>query len=233
MGATPTIPSLPATPAKPIGTWNNVIPGGSGLSSTPSTVPGAAVVPGNTSQGTGVGTINPSGVSISSGLSTADGSHTLVGDFKDTYGAGTGTALADTLAGLGTATDKAVTATNQSILDAAGRQQANLQANQAAHGVSTDSSASALALGDFTSQVSQEIATTDSNMELTEENILIDALQKEGTQHGGDSSFMSSLGDFFSGGGLGAVGAVAGAVDSLPGTGGGALGSTLDFLSML
>jgi sulfur carrier protein ThiS len=153
---------------------------------------------------------NPdTGTGISSGLSTTGGDYTFVGDFQDTYGKGTGTALADTLAGLGTATSGAVTATNQSILDAATRQQANLQATDAAHGVSPDSSSYALGMGDFASQVNQTIASTDAGIQLSEENTLISALQNEGSAHGHDSSFMDSLGDF-----LNLTGSVAGATSS-------------------
>lgn len=142
----------------------------------------------NAAQPFGTLPVAPANTGISSGLSTKDGSHTLVGDFKDTYGAGVGTVLADTLAGLGTSTDKAVTSTNQSILDAAGRQEANLRAGNAAHGISTDSSASALSLGDFAAQTEQTIASTDASIELSQEDLLINSLFKEGTAHGGDVS---------------------------------------------
>ena len=236
MGATQTLPQLPV--AKPTAVPN--IPGipPVGTGAIPTAIPGApaASIPSSTGQGTGVGTLAAPTTGISSGLSTVDGSNTLVGDFKDTYGAGTGTALADTLAGLGTATDKAVTATNQSILNAAGIQEANLKAGNAAAGLSADSSSSALSLGDFSSQVNQEIATTDSQMELSEENTLIQSLFQEGGAHGGDSSFMSSLGDFLQGGGLGAVGDVAGTVQANEGSGplnSGFAGTAIDLLAGL
>src|SRR5258708_5227541 len=151
MSTTPTLPNLPTVPGA-----------GQGIGvagSSPSLVPGAP----------------PTATGISAGLSTYNGDHTVAGDFTATYGQGTGTALINTLAGLGTATDKAVSATNEQILQSAGRQQANLQATNAAHGLSTDSSASALSLGDFNSQVTQTLATTDSQMELQEENTLIDS----------------------------------------------------------
>jgi len=197
-----------------------ILPPGMASTSLP-TLP-SVPAPSSTGQGTGIGTVqlsNPN-TSIGSGLSTKDGSHTLVGDFKDSFGAGTGTALADTIAGLGTSTDKAVQATNQSILNAAGIQQANIIGANAAAGLSKDSSSSALALGDFNSQVNQQIATTDAQMELSEENLLIQSLFEEGGAHGSDSSFMKSLGNFFQGGGLNIIGDVAHAVGSLPGIGG-------------
>jgi hypothetical protein len=227
MGATAALPTLPTLPvAKP-----TVLPGTPTTGTAPAaTIPGVA--PSSTGQGTGVGTIAVPTTGISSSLSTTDGSNTLVGDFKDTYGNATGTALADTIANLGTATDAAVTTTNQSILNAAGIQQANLEATDAAHGVSADSSSAALSLGDFNSQVSQQIATTDSQMELSEENTLISALQDEGTAHGPSSSFMGSLSDFLSGGGLSAISGGASAAENTTGAGG-ALGTTLDILAGL
>jgi hypothetical protein len=236
MGATQTLPQLPV--AKPTAVPNipGIPPVGSGA--IPTAIPGApaAATPSSTGQGTGVGTIAVPTTGISSGLSTVNGSNTFAGDFTATYGQGTGTALADTLAGLGTATDAAVTSTNQSILNSAGIQEANLKAGNAAAGLSADSSSSALSLGDFSSQVSQEIATTDSQMELSEENTLIQSLFQEGGAHGSDSSFMSSLGDFLQGGGLGAVGNVAGAVQANEGSGplnSGAAGTAIDLLAGL
>ena len=210
MGTHAVIPQLPSLPTAPGVS-------GSGQGILPNTLPGA------TGPSTGVST----------GLSTVNADHTVAGDFTATYGQGTGTALINTLAGLGTSTSNAVQATNQSILDAAGRQQANLQATNAAHGLSTDSSASALSLGDFNSQVTQQIASTDANMELQEENTLIQSLFKEGQAHGGDSSFMGSLGNFFEGGGLDLLGAAGSVADALPGTGGTGLGNILDVVSGL
>jgi hypothetical protein len=139
-------------------------------------------------------------------ISTANTDNSFAGDFTQTYGQGTGQVLANTLAGLGTSTSNAVSATNAEIEAAAGRQYANMQATQAAHGVSSDSSSAALAAGDFNSQVNQTIASTDANMQLAEENTLINSLFKEGTAHGGDSSFMGSLGNVFGSGIIGSVG---------------------------
>lgn len=193
-----TLPILPNT-----GSTGHLLPTlspGQGIGA--STLPISPAAPAST--GIGVPTTG-----ISAGLNTADGSNTLTGDFKDTYGSGTGKALAGVLGGLGTATDAAVTSTNQGILDAAGRQVSNLQATNAAHGVSADSSSAALGLGDFNSQVSQTIASTDSQMELQEENTLISSLQGEGAAHGADSSFWDSLGDVF-----GVVGDVADTIGS-------------------
>lgn len=168
--------------------------------------------------GTNTGTL-PTGIAvpgqgISTGLSTANGSNTLAGDFSDTYGKGTGLALEGVLANLGTSTDNAVQATNQGILNSAGLQLSNLEATEAAHGVSADSSSASLAKGDFDSQVESTIATTDAGMELNEENTLISSLQNEGSAHGADSSFWDSLGDIG-----GVIGDVAGAAVGLPGIG--------------
>lgn len=203
------------------------------------TVPTAKAVSGTTGTGastygqafggvsTTLPTVNSQATGISSGLSTVDGSNTLVGDFSDTYGKGTGTALATILAGLGTSTDSAVTATNNQILQAAGLQQANMTATQAAHGVSSDSSTAALATGDFNAQVNTALQSTDANMELSEYNTLISSLQQEGTAHGGDSSWTDSLGSI-----LGLGGSAAGAISEGFGIGG-TTGSILDALSSL
>lgn len=218
IGVSRPLPTPGTAGASPIGVGGTAT-GGAGLGST-GTLP--------LTSSTGITT--PTG--ISSGLSLTDGSNTLVGDFSDTYGKGTGTALADTLGNLGTSTDAAVTATNNSILQAAGIQEANLKAGDAAAGLSADSSASALGLGDFESQVSTNLQATDSNMELSEENTLISALQGEGAAHGPDSSFLGTLGQI-GGDVLGAVGDVAGVVNDLPGVGTGTASSVLDTLSGL
>lgn len=185
------------------------LPGLGGSNAAPSLVPGAnsGTLPTVAPAATGI--MTPT-TGISAGISTADGSHTVTGDFKDTYGAGVGTALAGVLGGLGSSTDAAVKATNDQILAAAGRQQANMQATNAAHGISTDSSASALGMGDFNAQVAQTLATTDSQMELSEENELIQALMTEGQAHGGDVSGWDTFASVMKGVGS-AVGDVAGA----------------------
>lgn len=228
------LPSLPTLPVAQVAPLPGV-PGATGTAA--STIPGA--VPSSTGQGTGVGTIPTAGTSISPlNLTQSQGttnSNSLLGDFQATYGQGTGTALATTLSNLGTSTDNAVTATNQSILNAAGIQQANLEAGDAAAGLSKDSSSSALALGDFNSQVSQNIATTDSQMELSEENELIQSLFQEGGAHGSDSSFLGSLGDFLQGGGLESIGETGGEIGSAyqqanPSASGG-LASAMDVLA--
>ena len=143
--------------------------------------------------------------SISTGLSTTDGSNTVVGDFSDVYGKASGTALVNQLAGLGGATNTAVQATNAQILQQAGIQEANMKAGQAAAGISPDSSSSALMEGDFESQVNTNMMATDANMELQGQQTLISALENEGQQHGPDLSAWDTFGDV-----MGAVGSVAG-----------------------
>lgn len=161
------------------------------------------------------------------GLSTQGGDYTLVGDFQDTYGKGTGTALASTLANLGTSTDQAIQTTNAAVLQAAGKQYADIQANEAAHGVSSDSSTAALAAGDFASTVNTQLQATDARMALSEEDTLIQSLFQEGTKHGHDSSWTDSLGDIFSG-----ISSAAGAISQGFGIGGTA-GSILDVIAGL
>ena len=165
--------------------------------------------------------------SISSGLSTQDGSNTLVGDFSDTYGKGTGTALAGILANLGTSTNSAVQATNANVLNAANNQYANILGQEAATGISPDSSSHALTAGDFNAQVNSNLASVDANMETQGLNTLISALQGEGSAHGPDGSALDTLGNV-----LGLAGGAAGAASEAFGIGG-TTGSALDFLGML
>ena len=136
--------------------------------------------------------------SISSGLSTQGGSNTGLGDFQATYGKGTGTQLYNTLAGLGTSTNAAVQATNAQVLDAASKQYANIQAQQAAAGISPDSSAAALAAGDFNSQVNLGLQATDAQLEQQGLNTLISSLTGEGTAHGPDVGFWGTIGNIAS-----------------------------------
>lgn len=171
---------------------------------------GTQTVPGS---GTGTGLppttpTNPTGFtppSISTGVSTTDGSNTVVGDFSDTYGKGTGTALVNQLANLGTSTNTAVEATNAEIMQQAGIQEANMKAGQAAAGISPDSSSAALMEGDFASQVNTNLASIDANMELQGQQTLISSLQNEGQQHGPDQSGWDVFGDV-----LGAGASIAG-----------------------
>src|ERR1700744_1376120 len=131
--------------------------------------------------------------SISSGLSTQDGSNTLVGDFSDTYGKGTGTALAGILANLGTSTNSAVQATNQNVLQAANDQYANILGQEAATGISPDSSSHALAAGDFNAKVNSNLASIDAQMEESGLNTISSTLQDEGKAHGTDGSTFDSI----------------------------------------
>lgn len=212
--AFPTIPNIGGASA----TTPNLVPGtGIGVAPTSGTL--MPLTPATVIQAPSTG--------ISTGLSTEGGGHTLVGDFQQTFGKGTGTALATTLAGLGSSTDAAVQATNNQILQSAGIQEANLRANLAASGLSPDSSASALELGDFASQVNTSLQSTDANMELSEYNKLIDSLFQEGTSHGSDTGFMDTFSNV-----IGAVGDVAGAVGEGFGVGGFA-GKALDVLGAL
>ena len=187
-------------------------------------------VPTNTGSGTGDTGLTTAPTGISSGLNLTGGSDTLLGDFQQTYGQGTGSALAGVLGNLGSATDAAVESTNAGILQAANQQYANIQATQAAHGVSADSSTAALAAGDFNAQVNQGIQSTDAGMQLNEENTLISALQNEGTAHGTDVSTLDNVMT-----GITDAGQIAGSVGSAIAGGGfgGTLGNVGDILSGL
>jgi hypothetical protein len=163
--------------------------------------------PGASGTGSGVGIVQAPTTSLSNPISTYNGNNTVAGDFTASYGQGTGQTLINTLSTLGTGTNQAVQATNQGILNSAGIQKANVYASDAAAGLSKDSSAVALGIGDFDAQVNSTIASTDAQMELSQEDLLINSLFQEGANHGGDSSFMGSLGSVLGGAG-GAIGSI-------------------------
>lgn len=203
-------PPIPSTAIPATGTSNPTVPFGG----APTTL------------GSGIGT------GISTGLSTDYGDYTLAGDFSQTYGKGTGTALEGVLANLGTSTDGAVSATNAAALQTAGIQGANISSGEAAAGVSADSSTAALAQGDFASQVNTQLQATDSQMELGEENTLISSLQNEGSAHGGDSTGWDTFSDVLSAiPGLG--GLAQGASSAISGISPGADTSILDALGAI
>lgn len=131
----------------------------------------------------------------SNNVAWTTGNDSVVGDFQNTYGNGTGTALTQVLQGLGTSTDAAVTATNTAADTAANQQYANIQAQQAAAGITPNSSSAALAAGDFYSNVNTSLQSTDANMELNEEGTLINSLTNEGAAHGSDTTAWDTFGD--------------------------------------
>jgi hypothetical protein len=197
--ATPAIP-MSATPGQtPIaaGQANPFMPAGA--------APVAGAVPAGTQNA------YPGAVAQTNNINWNDGSNTVTGDFKNTYGAGTGTAITDVLENLGTSTDSAVAATNANVNLEAGKQAANITSGEAASGVTANSSTAALAQGDFYAGVNSQLQSTDANMELNEENTLLSTLTGEGEQHGSDVSTMSEVGE-----GLSAAGSV---VSMIPGVG--------------
>jgi hypothetical protein len=202
--------------------------------------PPAAVAPGGAVDGgvatqapAGYGTIptnNPSGVQ-GNNVNWVDGSNTVVGDFKDTYGAGTGTAITGVLQNMGTTNDSAIQALINQTNSAAGRQYSNIQAQEAAAGISPNSSTAGLAAGDFYSQVNEGLQTQIGQMESSQENTLLQTLLGEGAAHGGDPSlFDSILGGFNDAASIaGDVGKMAtlgiGASDAYSSAGGGGAGA--------
>ena len=128
-----------------------VVPGGTTLAPPTGGVPTTAGVP-------------TSGRTDLMGLNWNDGSNTVTGDFKDTYGAGTGTAISDVLKGLGTTTDSAVQATINNTSQLADKQYANIQAQEVAGGITPNSSTAALAAGDFYSGVNSSTCNKQSGI---------------------------------------------------------------------
>lgn len=127
------------------------------------------------------------------GIPWTEGSNTVGGDFNATYGQGTGTAIGSVLSNLGTSTDQAVTALTQNTNLEANNQYANIQAQEAAGGVTPNSSTAALAQGDFYSQVNSSLQSQVAGMESSEEDTLLNALMTEGSAHGGDTSTLDSI----------------------------------------
>lgn len=123
-----------------------------------------------------------------------DGSFTAVGDMKDTYGAGTGIAIGNVLQNMGTTNDAAIQALINNTNLEAGKQYGNIQATQAASGITPDSSSAALAAGDFYSSVNSSLQSTVANMEQNQENTLLNTLLGTGSAHGPDiTGFQSAM----------------------------------------
>jgi hypothetical protein len=169
-------------------------------------VPGAAAP--TAGQTTGAGTVQ------SNGINWADGSNTITGDLKDTYGAGTGKAVSAVLQNMGTVNDAAIQATIANTDLAAGKEYANIQSGEAASGVTANSSTAALAGGDFYSGVNSQLQQTIGSEEVNEENTLLGTLTKEGEQHGPDESTWDSVMSGITDAGE-IVGSVAGAATGL------------------
>lgn len=179
------IPTNSATP-------QSILPQPSNTAATnPFAAPGAIpITPGATAP---TGAAGLPGTVQTNGINWNDGSNTVTGDFKDTYGAGTGTAISDVLSGLGTTTDSAIQATIANTDLAAGKQYANIQSNEAASGVTANSSTAALAAGDFYTGVNSQLQQTIGGEELNEENTLLSTLTGEGSAHGPDESTFDSI----------------------------------------
>jgi hypothetical protein len=207
-GATPATGGAATPAAIPMGATTGQTPTAQ-AQANPFAPAGAAPVASAVPAGTQ--SVNPGAVAQTNNINWNDGSNTVTGDFKDTYGAGTGTAITDVLKNLGTSTDSAVAATNANVNLEAGKQAANITSGEAASGVTANSSTAALAQGDFYAGVNSQLQSTDANMELNEENTLLSTLTGEGEQHGSDVSTMSMVGE-----GLSAAGS---AVSMIPGIG--------------
>jgi hypothetical protein len=190
---------LPATGINPMQSpaATGTVPGGAQRTLGNNTVANPTVTnPMNTVQNNPmapVGAVVPGSTIQSNGIDWNDGSKTVTGDLKDTYGAGTGTAISQVLQGLGTTNDAAIQATLANINQQATKQYGNIQATQAASGVTANSSTAALASGDFWSGVNSQEQSTIANMENSQEQTLLSTLLDEGKAHGTDESTMDSI----------------------------------------
>jgi hypothetical protein len=169
------------------------IPGGTSTAVNPQAAAGNPAIAPGAVPATASNSVMAPATAQGSGINWADGSNTVTGDFKDTYGAGTGTALSDALQGLGTSTSNAVSALQSNTNLEAGNQYKNIQATEAAQGVTPNSSTAALAQGDFYSQVNSNLQSTEANMEESEQTELINSLTNEGSAHGSDPSLLSDI----------------------------------------
>lgn len=174
----------------------------------------------------------PPGTQQTNGVNWADGSNTVTGDLKDTFGAGTGVGISNVLQNLGTSTDSAVQALISNTNLEADKQYANIRATQAASGITPDSSSAALAAGDFYSSVNSQLQSNVAGMELSQENTLLNTLLNTGQQHGPDVStfeqIMGMLPSITS-----TVGSAAGAASAAGVGAGGGIGTLLGALAVL
>jgi hypothetical protein len=131
-------------------------------------IPGGSTVPGSVPQASGQGIPTaytpPGAVPVASPTASpvtwTTGNHSVVGDFQATYGQGTGDAITQVLSGLGTATDSAIQGIEGETNLEANNQYSNIQAQEAAAGVTANSSTAALAAGDFYSGVNTSLQST-------------------------------------------------------------------------
>src|SRR5271154_4359348 len=134
---------------------------------------------------------------------------TLAGGLNNAFGAGIGTSIADVLSTMGGSTDQAVQATISNTDLAAQQQMGNIQSQEAAGGVTPNSSTAALAESNFYNQVNSGLQSTISNEELSEEGTLLNTLMSAGSEHGSSPSLLSSIT-----GGIGAASGAAGGASS-------------------
>jgi hypothetical protein len=204
---------------------NQAVSGARGVARgmAPGAVPGLNVNTPTGIAGTGTGGTAPSGLNTNAPTQSG-GDFTMLGDFQQTYGRGTGSVLANTLGNLGTSTSSAEQLMLQPTMQAANTMFANLDASNAARGVSADSSTAALLQSDLGGQVSSAIAGEMGTIGLNEEQMLLGGLSGEGQAHGSDVSGWDQFGDIMKGVGQAGL-QVGGAL--LGGPGGAAIGSAL------
>jgi hypothetical protein len=177
-GNTPTVAPIAGASANPISTVQN-----NPYAPVVNGAPVAAPPPGTVQQA-------PFGTDTNTG---PGGSYTVQGDFDQTYGQGTGNAITSVLSNLGTTNDAAIQAYLNNMNLQSSKQIGNIQATEAASGVTPNSSTAALAAGDFYSTVNAQESSTVASMETQQENTLLDTLINEGSAHGTDESTFQSI----------------------------------------
>lgn len=131
--------------------------------------------------------------SIDPNVFSGSSGSTLAGGLNNAFGAGIGTSIADVLSTMGGSTDQAVQATISNTDLAAQQQMGNIQSQEAAGGVTPNSSTAALAESNFYNQVNSGLQSTVSGMELNEEDTMLNTLMSAGSQHGASPSLLSSV----------------------------------------
>lgn len=139
---------------------------------------------------------NPSGTVPTSTANTANTSTAVdtIG-LQEAYGSSTGAALGSALGGLGTITSNAVSATNAAAEITGQQGFDSLKGQEAAAGLSPNSSSAALQGSDYWNQFDTNLNATDAQMELGESQTLIQALETAGQAHGADESSFSKVSD--------------------------------------
>lgn len=208
MAAAPVNPGQ-SVPSGGAGSQNLNPLGSSVFSNLSASSPISATLPNMGSGAPGSGGLVPGGAGTAPGINTTATSgsdFSMLGDYQQTYGRGTGTQLATTVGNLGTNYSEALGIMNNATINAAQRQFGNVEAQMAAAGVDPGSSAYALASSDFSSHLTDTLSANAAQLGLQEESMKLNSLTGEGQAHGSDVSGWDQFGEVMQGLGSAAIG---------------------------